>query len=138
MLTRTLRKFGYTGIEVRISNIGIEIRIRASLAEYIMNGQKKIREIKSLIVKRFNYSESNKFDIRIVPLPVTALCAACQAKNIKAILLQGTPVRLVINLTLNKVKITNIVKGVEVFISWKDRGQKAKAQKYKWIFLINN
>ena len=115
-LTRTLGRFGYAGIEVRISNIGTEIRIRASKAEDILKGQKKIREIKSLIEKRFNYSEENKFDIRIVPLPATALCAAWQAENIKSKLLQGTPVRLVVSQTLNTVRRTNIAKGVEVRI----------------------
>ena len=34
---------------------------------------------------------------------------------------------------LNK---TNIAKGVEVIISGKVRGQRAKAQKYKWGYLI--
>ena len=135
-LTRTLGRFGYAGIEVRISNVGTEIRIRASKAEDIMKGQKKIREIKSLIEKRFNYSEANKFDIRIVPLPAVALCAAWQAENIKAKLLQGTPVRLVVSQVLNNVKRTNIAKGVEVIISGKVRGQRAKAQKYKWGYLV--
>jgi len=88
-----------------------------------MEGQKKIREIKSLIEKRFNYSEANKFDIRIVPLPATALCAAWQAENIKAKLLQGTPVRLVVSQVLNNVKRTNIAKGVEVIISGKGISQ---------------
>ena len=135
-LSRTLGRFGYAGIEVRISNIGTEIRIRASKAEDILKGQKKIREIKSLIEKRFNYSEENKFDIRIVPLPATALCSAWQAENIKAKLLQGTPVRLVVSQTLNLVKRTNIAKGIEVIISGKVRGQRAKAQKYMWGYLI--
>eukprot|EP00344_Euplotes_crassus_P007067 CAMPEP_0197016664 /NCGR_PEP_ID=MMETSP1380-20130617/79096_1 /TAXON_ID=5936 /ORGANISM="Euplotes crassus, Strain CT5" /LENGTH=493 /DNA_ID=CAMNT_0042443641 /DNA_START=33 /DNA_END=1511 /DNA_ORIENTATION=+ len=135
-LTRTLGRYGYAGIEVRINNVGTEIRIRASKAEDIMKGQKKIREIKSLIEKRFNYSEANKFDIRIVPLPATALCAAWQAENIKAKLLQGTPVRLVVSQVLNNVKRTNIAKGVEVIISGKVRGQRAKAQKYKWGYLV--
>mmetsp|Transcript_7666 Transcript_7666/g.8740 ORF Transcript_7666/g.8740 Transcript_7666/m.8740 type:complete len:237 (+) Transcript_7666:40-750(+) len=135
-LTRTLGRYGYAGIEVRISNVGTEIRIRASKAEDIMKGQKKIREIKSLIEKRFNYSEANKFDIKIIPLPATALCSAWQAENIKAKLLQGTPVRLVVSQVLNNVKRTNIAKGVEVIISGKVRGQRAKAQKYKWGFLV--
>ena len=135
-LTRTLGRFGYAGIEVRISSVGTEIRIRASQAEDIMKGQKKIREIKSLIEKRFNYSEANKFDIRIVPLPASSLCAAWQSESIKAKLLQGTPVRLVVSQVLNNVKITNIAKGVEVIISGKVRGQRAKAQKYKWGYLV--
>ena len=101
-----------------------------------MKRQKKIREIKSLIEKRFNYYESNEFDIRIVPLPANALRAARQAENIKAKLLQGTQVRLVVCQTLNNVKKTNIAKGVEVVISGKVRGQGAKAQKYKWVFLL--
>ena len=75
-LSKTLGQFGYAGIEVRVSHLGTEIRIRVAKADDIIKGQKQIKEIQSLIEKRFNYSETNKLDLRIVPLPVSALCAA--------------------------------------------------------------
>ena len=75
-LSRILGQFGYAGIEVRVSHIGTEIRIRVAKAEDIMKSQKQMKEIQSLIEKRFNYSETNKLDLRIVPLPVSALCSA--------------------------------------------------------------
>ena len=76
ILSKTLGQFGYAGIEVRVSHLGTEIRIRVAKADDIIKGQKQIKEIQSLIEKRFNYSETNKLDLRIVPLPVSALCAA--------------------------------------------------------------
>lgn len=136
-LSRTLGQFGYAGIEVRVSNIGTEIRIRVAKAEDILKGQKQLKEIQSLIEKRFNYNEVNKLDIKIVPLPVRALCSAYQAEQIKFKLLTSKPVRMVANGVLNQVKRTGAAKGCEVIISGKVRGQRAKAQKYRWGYLIS-
>ena len=44
---------------------------------------------------------------------------------------------MVVNSALNMVKRTGIAKGIEVVISGKVRGQRAKAQKYKWGYLIS-
>ena len=96
-----------------------------------------MKEIQSLIEKRFNYSETNKLDLRIVPLPVSALCSAWQAENIKLKLLEGKPVRMTVNSALNMVKRSGIAKGIEVVIAGKVRGQRAKAQKYMWGYLIS-
>ena len=137
-LTRILGQFGYSGLEVRVSHMGTEIRIRVAKAEEILKGQKQIKEIQSLIEKRFNYSdEGNKLDLRIVPVPVSALCSAWQAENIKYKLLGGSPVRTVVQQVLNMVKRTGQAKGCQVIVAGKVRGQRAKAQKYTWGYLIS-
>ena len=56
-LTKILGQFGYQGIEVKVSHLGTEIRIRVAKAEDILKGQKQIKEIQSLIEKRFNYND---------------------------------------------------------------------------------
>ena len=136
LLTRILGLYGYAGVEVAISKAGTEIRIRLFRAEEILFSQKKIREIKSLLEKRFNYTDSNQFSIKILPIPVTVLSAAWLAESIKQKLLQGVPIRLVTSTIFNHVRKTNIAKGTEIIISGKVRGQRAKAQKYKWGYLV--
>ena len=44
--------------------------------------------------------------------------------------------RLVTNSVLNMVKRTRVAKGCEVIIGGKVRGQRAKAQKYRWGYII--
>ena len=44
---------------------------------------------------------------------------------------------MVANGVLNQVKRTGAAKGCEVIISGKVRGQRAKAQKYRWGYLIS-
>lgn len=136
-LTKILGQFGYQGIEVKVSHLGTEIRIRVAKAEDILKGQKQIKEIQSLIEKRFNYNEQNKLDLRIVPLPIAALSASWQAENIKWKLLAGNPVRMVVNQVLNMVKRTGVAQGAQVIIAGKVKGQRAKAQKYNWGYIIS-
>jgi small subunit ribosomal protein S3e len=59
------------------------------------------------------------------------LCASAQAENLKFKLLNGTPVRVAANNIMALVMRTGEAKGVEVIISGKIRGQRAKTQKYK-------
>ncbi len=44
---------------------------------------------------------------------------------------------MVVNSALKMVKMTGVAKGVEIIISGKVRGQRAKAQKYAWGYLIS-
>ena len=139
-LARCLGMEGYAGIEVRVTNASTEIRVRATKSkEYLekKEGARKVRELISLIQKRFNYSEQNKVELSFKPLPVKALCSAAQCENVKYKLLNGIPVRMAANGAINQVMRTNQAKGCEVIISGKVRGQRAKAQKYRAGYLIS-
>ena len=139
-LTRCLGMEGYAGIEVRATSMSTEIRVKATKTKEILEkSARKVRELKSLIEKRYNFNdEDNKVDLSIKPLPYDKnLCASAQAETLKFKLLNGTPVRLAANNILNLVMKRGGAKGCEVIISGKVRGQRAKSQKYKAGYLVS-
>jgi len=134
-LTRTLGEEGYAGIEVRATSVATEIRVRCAKAKDMLNTGKpnrKIKEIKSLLQKRYMYNDTdNKLDLSIKPLAYErSLCAAAQAEALKIKLLMGTPVRNAANNVMGTVMRQGKAIGCEVRVSGKVRGQRAKAQKY--------
>jgi small subunit ribosomal protein S3e len=131
---------GYAGIEVRATSMSTEIRVKATKTKEILEkSARKVRELKSLIEKRYNFNdEDNKVELSIKPLPYDKnLCAAAQAENLKFKLLNGTPVRLAANNILGLVMRRGGAKGCEVIISGKIRGQRAKSQKYKQGYMVS-
>jgi ribosomal protein uS3 len=132
-LQATLGEEGYAGIEVRATSMSTEIRVRAaSCKDMLAKPNRKIKEIKSLIQKRYNFNEvDNKLDLSIKPLPYErALSAAANCENLKFKLLAGTPVRNAANNILGTVMRQGKAIGCEVRIAGKIRGQRAAAQKY--------
>lgn len=139
-LTRCLGMEGYAGIEVRATSMSTEIRVKATKTKEILEkSARKVRELKSLIEKRYNFNEEdNKVELSIKPLPYDKnLCAPAQAENLKYKLLAGTPVRLAANNILGSVMRRGGAKGCEIIISGKIRGQRAKSQKYKAGYIIS-
>ena len=139
-LERTLGMECYAGIEVRATSMSTEIRIKATKAKEILEKSgRKVRELKSLIEKRYNFNDiDNKVELAIKPLPYDKnLCASAQAENLKYKLLGGTPVRLAANNILASVMRRGGAKGCEIIISGKIRGQRAKSQKYKQGYLVS-
>eukprot|EP00351_Strombidinopsis_sp_SopsisLIS2011_P002137 CAMPEP_0116870172 /NCGR_PEP_ID=MMETSP0463-20121206/27_1 /TAXON_ID=181622 /ORGANISM="Strombidinopsis sp, Strain SopsisLIS2011" /LENGTH=248 /DNA_ID=CAMNT_0004506337 /DNA_START=76 /DNA_END=822 /DNA_ORIENTATION=+ len=132
-LTKTLGMEGYAGIEVRATSMSTEIRVKAARHQDLLNKHtRKIREIQSLIQKRYNFNDvDNKVDLSIKPLSYDRnLCAAANVEILKMKLLGGTPVRLAANNILGTVMRRGGAIGCEVIVSGKVRGQRAKAQKY--------
>lgn len=139
-LTRCLGMDGYAGIEVRATSMSTEIRVKATKTKEILEkSARKVRELKSLIEKRYNFNdEDNKVELSIKPLPYDKnLCAAAQAETLKFKLLTGTPVRLAANNILGLVIRRGGAKGCEVIISGKVKGQRAKTQKYKAGYMVS-
>jgi len=139
-LERCLGMEGYAGIEVRATSMSTEIRVKATKAKEILEkSARKIRELKSLIEKRYNFNdEDNKVELSIKPLAYDKnVCAAAQAETLKFKLLNGTPVRLAANNILGLVMRRGGAIGCEIIISGKIRGQRAKAQKYKGGYIIS-
>merc|ERR1712100_173217 len=133
LLTRTLGMEGYAGIEVRATNMSTEIRVRAAQChDLLTKGTRKVKEIKSLIEKRYNFNdEDNKVELSIKPLPYDKnLSASANVETLKFKLLNGTPVRMAANNIMGTVMRRGGATGCEVIISGKVRGQRAKAQKY--------
>merc|ERR1712079_83695 len=133
-LQKTLGIEGYAGLEVRATTVNTEIRVRAAKAQDLLaKSTRKIKEIKALIGKRFNFSddEDNKLDLSVKPLPYDRnLSAAANVETLKYKLLTGTPVRMAANTILGTVMRRGGAIGCEVIVAGKVRGQRAKAQKY--------
>merc|ERR1712137_1327058 len=139
-LTRTLGEEGYAGIEVRGTSMATEIRVRCAHAKKMLaKPNRKIKEIKSLIQKRYNFNDdSNKLELSIKPLQYDpALCAAANCENLKFKLLAGTPVRNAANNVMGTVMRQGKAIGCEVIIAGKVRGQRAKAQKYTMGYQVS-
>jgi ribosomal protein S3 len=59
-LEKALASAGYAGIEVRVTPIKTEIRIKATKIQEVLGVDgRKIRELTSLVQKRFNYPKDS-------------------------------------------------------------------------------
>lgn len=138
-LERTLGMEGYAGIEVRATSMSTEIRIKATKAKEILEKSgRKVRELKSLIEKRYNFNDDdNKVELTIRPLEYDrAFCAAANVENLKFKLLSGIPVRTAVNNIMGGIMRRGAI-GVEIIVAGKVRGQRAKTQKYVSGYLIS-
>merc|ERR1712010_309415 len=60
LLTRELSEDGYSGVEVRVTPMRTEIIIRATRTQSVLGEKgRRIRELTSLVQKRFNFPENN-------------------------------------------------------------------------------
>jgi small subunit ribosomal protein S3e len=138
-LGKVLGMEGYAGLEIRATSVSTEIRVKVAKHDELKDkGARRVREIKSLIEKRYNFNdEDNKVELTMRPLEYDrALCAAANAENLKYKLLSGTPVRMAVNNVLGGIMRRNAV-GAEIIVSGKIRGQRAKAQKYNSGYQIS-
>merc|ERR1711934_1341114 len=140
-LTKVLGQQGYAGIEVRATSVSTEIRVKVVNHKDLMDdGARRVREIKSLIEKRYNFNdEDNKVELTIRPLEDErdkALCAARNVEHLKSELLKGRPVRMAVNGVMNTVMRKKAI-GCTIMVSGKVRGQRARAQKYTSGYLIS-
>ena len=138
LFSRTIAADGYTGLEVRVSAMTTEIRVKATQHRNLTGpNSTKIRELESLIQKRFNYGQTdNKVEVVAKPFENRGLSAAFQAEAIKQKLLSGFPVRVVAHSAM-RFMMSRGAKGVEISISGKLRGQRAKTQKYRGGYRVS-
>jgi len=139
-LSKVLGMEGYAGIQIRATSVSTEIRVVVAKHDELKEkGARRVREIKSLIEKRYNFNdEDNKVELTLRPLDKdrNGLCAAANAENLKYKLLTGTPVRMAVNNIMGGIMRRGAV-GVEIMVSGKVRGQRAKAQKYNSGYQIS-
>ena len=134
-LERAISAAGYAGFEVRVTPVKTEIRIKATKTQEVIGVEgRKIRELTSLIQKRFNYKKDG-VEVYVERIPFRGLCSAAQAESIKAKLLLGVPVRMAANSVTRAVMMEG-AKGVEVVVSGKLRQQRAKSMKFKSGYMI--
>merc|ERR1711934_665376 len=105
---------------------------------FVQDGARRIREIKSIIEKRYNFNdEDNKVEVVIgKPEYDRAFDASANCEALKYKLLTGSPVRMAVNNIMGNVMRRGAV-GCTIMVGGKVRGQRAKAQKYTSGYLIS-
>lgn len=135
-LSRTLAEDGYSGVEVRVTPIRTEIIIRATRTREVLGKKgRRIRELTSLVQKRFNFPE-NSVELFAERVENRGLCAMAQAESLRYKLLKGLAVRRACYGVLRHIMESG-AKGCEVVVSGKLRAQRAKSMKFKDGYLIS-
>merc|ERR1711966_72053 len=130
LLSRELGEDGYSGVEVRVTPLRTEIIIRATRTQNVLGEKgRRIRELTSLVQKRFNFPEDT-VELYAERVQNRAMCAIAQAESLRYKLLGGLPVRRACYGVMRYV-MENGAKGVELIVSGKARGARAKAMKFK-------
>jgi len=134
-LTRTLSEDGYAGLEVRVTPIRTEIIIRATRTREVLGEKgKRIRELTSLVQKRFNFPPDS-VELYAEKVENRGLCAMAQAESLRFKLLRGLAVRRACYGVLRNIMESG-AKGCEVVVSGKLRAQRAKSMKFKDGYMI--
>jgi len=134
-LTRALAPAGYAGIEIRVTHVKTEIRIKAAkISEVLGQDGLRIRELTSLVQKRFGY-EKDTVELKVSSVAKKGMSAAAQGEILKFKLLKGVPVRMAANSVIKNV-LKEGARGCEVIISGKLRQQRAKTMKYKAGYMV--
>jgi small subunit ribosomal protein S3e len=128
---------GYAGVEVRVTPMRTEIIIRATRTQNVLGEKgRRIRELTSLVQKRFNFPEGN-VELYAERVQNRALSAIAQAESLRFKLLGGLAVRRACYGVMRYV-MENGAKGVEVVISGKLRAARAKAMKFRDGYMIKS
>lgn len=135
--TRELASEGYSGCEVRITHARTEIIIRATHTQEVLGEKgRRIRELTSLVQKRFKYPE-NTIELYAEKVQSRGLSAVAQCESLRYKLLGGLAVRRACYGVLRFVMESN-AKGCEVVVSGKLRAARAKSMKFTDGFMIHS
>jgi len=134
---RELGEDGYSGCEVRVTPVRTEIIIRATRTQSVLGDKgRRIRELTSLVQKRFNFPEGN-VELYAERVANRAMCAIAQAESLRYKLLGGFAVRRACYGVVRFI-MENGAKGCEVTISGKLRGARAKSMKFRDGYMVKS
>ena len=137
MLTRELAEDGYAGVDVRVTPMRTEIIIKATRTQEVLGDKgRRIRELTSVVQKRFNFSEGS-VELYAERVANRGLCAVAQCESLRFKLLGGLAVRRAAYGVLRFVMESG-AKGCEVVVTGKLRGGRAKAMKFKDGYMISS
>jgi len=136
-LQRELGEDGYSGVEVRVTPMKTEIIIRATRTQSVLGEKgRRIRELTSLVQKRFNFPEGN-VELYAERVNNRAMSAIAQAESLRFKLLGGLAVRRACYGVLRYI-MENGAKGCEIMVSGKLRAQRAKSMKFRDGYMIKS
>jgi small subunit ribosomal protein S3e len=137
LLQSELGEDGYSGVEVRVTPVRTEIIIRATRTQAVLGDKgRRIRELTSLVQKRFNFPEGN-VELYAEKVQNRALSAIAQAESLRFKLLGGLAVRRACYGVLRYI-MENGAKGCEIVVSGKLRAARAKAMKFRDGYMIKS
>merc|ERR1711869_191385 len=135
LLIRELAEDGYAGVEIRQTPARHEIIIRATSTQNVLGEKgRRIRELTAVVQKRFSFLPGS-VELYAEKVQYRGLCAVAQAESLKFKLLGGLAVRRACYGVLRYVMESGD-QGVEVIVSGKLRGQRAKAMKFSDGYMI--
>lgn len=136
LLTRMLAEEGYAGVEIRDTPQRTEVIIRAASTQKVLGeGGRRIRELTSVVQKRFGYAE-NAIELFAEKMENRGISATAQCESLRYKLLSGLPVRRACYGVM-RYAMESGAKGFEVVVSGKIRGQRAKSMKFVDGFMIH-
>ncbi|KAI3337043.1 ribosomal protein S3 [Xylariaceae sp. AK1471] len=132
-----LAEEGYSGVEVRVTPTVTDIIIRATHTQEVLGEQgRRIRELTSLIQKRFKFPE-NSVSLYAAKVQNRGLSAVAQCESLRYKLLNGLAVRRACYGVLRFIMESG-AKGCEVVVSGKLRAARAKSMKFTDGFMIHS
>merc|ERR1711939_1267983 len=132
---RELAEEGYSGVEVRVTPTVTDIIIRATHTQEVLGEQgRRIRELTSLIQKRFKFPE-NSVSLYAAKVQNRGLSAVAQCESLRYKLLGGLAVRRAGYGVLRFIMESGAL-GCEVIVSGKLRAQRAKSMKFSDGYMI--
>lgn len=124
-----LREEGYSGMDLRIHEMPVQITLRVSKTEEVMGEKKKrLNFIKEVLMERFSYLRCG-VEINVELIKNKGLCPKTQAEYIRQKMIENIPFRRAINNTIRNIKEGG-AQGCSIIVSGKLKGQRAKSVKY--------
>jgi small subunit ribosomal protein S3e len=137
LLEQELGEDGYAGVEVRVTPMRTEVIIRATRTQSVLGEKgRRIRELTSLVQKRFNFPEGN-VELYAERVQNRGMCAIAQAESVRIKLLGGLAVRRACYGVLRYV-MENGAKGCEIMVTGKLRAARAKVMKFREGYMIKS
>ncbi|GMM47662.1 ribosomal 40S subunit protein S3 [Pichia kluyveri] len=135
--TRELAEEGYAGCEVKITPTKTDVIIKATRTNDVLGEKgRRIRELTMLIQKRFGLAPQS-IALYAERVQNRGLSASTQCESLKFKLLNGLAVRRAAYGVIRNVMESG-AKGIEVVISGKSKGARARAIKFGQGFMIHS
>jgi len=126
---KELAEEGYSGVEVRVTPQRTEIIVQATRTQEVLGEKgRRIRELTALIQRRFNFKEGT-VELYAEKVQNRGLCAQARAESLRYKLIGGLAVRRACYGVLRFIMESG-AQGVEIIVSGKLRGQRAKSMKF--------
>lgn len=136
-LQRELAEDGFSGLEHRVTPSRTEIVIKATKTKEVLGEKgRRIRELTSLVQQRFKFPEGG-VQLYVERVQTRGLSAMAQAESLRFKLIGQLPIRRAAMGILRFVMESG-AKGVDVLVSGKIRGQRAKCMKFRDGYMLRS